>query len=389
LPDRSLPGRGRTAGAARVVGRGIALRGTVWAGGDAAPYDGWVVVAQDGTVATMGPTSAVHPPEDLRVLGGPGAWIGPGVVDAHVHLAFGDLPQILAGGVVGVRDLGAPPEAARAWRSRTRPPAGWPFVAVTGPLLTAPAGYPSRSWGAGGFAVAVPGAEHARTVVRAVVDGGVDLVKIALEPSGGAPVPAPATVRAVVRAAHELGVPVTAHALDAAMVTRALDAGVDELCHTPVERLDDALVDRIAAAGIPVVSTLQTFFTGGRGPDAARNAAALYRAGVTLVYGTDLGNAGTRGGVDPRELDRLADTGLGRLGALRAATEVSARAHGVRTRSGRIAVGHSAAVVVLATDPLVEPWAWCSPIAVVADGRVVAGSPSGAAATEPVRRSVR
>jgi imidazolonepropionase-like amidohydrolase len=155
------------------------------------------------------------------------------------------------------------------------------------------------------------------------------------------------------------------------MVLRALDAGVDELCHTPVERLDEAAVERVAAARVPVVSTLQTFFSGGCGPDAARNAAALYRAGVTLVYGTDLGNAGTRPGVDPRELDRLADTGLGRLGALRAATEVAARAHGVRGRSGRIAVGHSAALVLLTTDPVVEPWAWRTPVAVVADGRLL------------------
>ena len=371
VPVRPPPGTRRTVGGASVAGRGVALRGTVWPGGDEEAYDGWVVVTPDGTVAAMGPVHAIRPPADLRVLGGPGAWIGPGVVDAHVHLAFGDAPQILAGGVVGVRDLGAPPASAREWRTRVRPPAGWPFVAVAGPLFTAPGGYPSRSWGAGGFAVGVPTAEDAVPLVREVIARGVDLLKIVLEPAGGVPVPAPATVRAVVRAAHDAGLPVTAHALEAEMVARALDAGVDELCHVPVERLDDALVERVAAAGIPVVSTLQTFFSTGQGADAARNASALYRAGVTLVYGTDLGNAGTRTGVDPRELDRLADTGLGRLGALRAATEVAARAYGVRGRSGRIAVGHSAALVVLTTDPLVEPWAWRSPTAVVADGRAL------------------
>jgi imidazolonepropionase-like amidohydrolase len=358
-------------GGAVAVGRGLALRGTVWPGGDAAPYDGCVVIAPDGTVAAMGPRDAIVLPQDLRVLGGPGYWIGPGVVDAHVHLAFGKPAQMLATGVVGVRDLGAPPRLAGVWRTRACPPAGWPTVAVAGPLLTAPRGYPSQSWGRDGFAVGVPCAESAGPLVRAVLARGVDLVKIALEPAGGAPVLDPATVRALVRAAHEAGVPVTAHALTAEMVTRALDAGVDELCHTPVERLDEPLLERVAAAGIPVVSTLQTFFSGGRGTDAARNATALYRAGVPLVYGTDLGNAGTRPGVDPRELDRLADTGLGRLGALRAATEVAARAYGVRGRTGRIATGLAAALVLLTGDPLVEPWAWCSPAAVVADGRLL------------------
>jgi imidazolonepropionase-like amidohydrolase len=158
------------------------------------------------------------------------------------------------------------------------------------------------------------------------------------------------------------------------MVTRALDAGVDELCHTPTERLSDALVERVADTGIPVVSTLQTFFSEGRGMSAGRNAANLHRAGVRLLYGTDFGNAGTRPGIDPRELDRLADAGLGRLGALRAATEGSARAYGVRGRTGRLTVGEPAALVMLAGDPLVEPGAWRSPRLVIADGRIVQGA---------------
>jgi imidazolonepropionase-like amidohydrolase len=354
-------------GGARTAARGFVLRGTVWPGGDAGTYDGWVVVAGDGTVAELAPTGALNPPPDLRVLGGPRHWIGPGVIDAHVHLAFGDPAAMLAAGVVAVRDLGAPPDRAREWRV---PTAGWPSVAVAGPLFTAPDGYPMRSWGAGGFAVGVPGPDAAVPLVREVLARGVDLVKVALEPAGGAPVPDPATVRAIVRAAHDGGVPVTAHALTADMVARALDAGVDELCHTPVERLGERLVDRVAAAGVPVVSTLQTLFSAGMGADVSRNATALYRAGVTLLYGTDLGNAGTRTGVDPRELDRLADTGLGRLGALRAATEVAARAYGVRGRTGRIVVGEPAALVLLPADPLVEPWAWRIPVAVVADGRL-------------------
>jgi imidazolonepropionase-like amidohydrolase len=175
----------------------------------------------------------------------------------------------------------------------------------------------------------------------------------------------------VVDTAHRFGLPVVAHALTADMVARALDAGVDELAHTPVQRLTEPMVDRIAAAGIPVVSTLQTFFSGGQGRAAAANAADLHRAGVPLVYGTDLGNAGTRTGVDPRELDRLADAGLGRLGALRAATELAARSAGVRGRTGRIEVGRPAELVLLRGDPLVEPGVWRYPAAVVADGRLI------------------
>jgi imidazolonepropionase-like amidohydrolase len=154
------------------------------------------------------------------------------------------------------------------------------------------------------------------------------------------------------------------------MVRRAIDGGVDELAHTPTERLPDDLVEQIADARVAVVSTLQTFFSAGSGRAAAANAAALHRAGVVLRYGTDLGNDGTMMGVDPRELDRLADAGLGRLGALRAATELAAQSPGMRGRSGHLRVGEPAALVVLPGDPVAEPGFWRSPVAVLADGRL-------------------
>jgi imidazolonepropionase-like amidohydrolase len=356
------------------LGRGVALRGAVWTGGAADAFDGVVVVDPGGRIAALGPAGAVRLPAGLRVLGGADCWIGPGVVDAHVHLAFGTAEEALRGGVVGLRDLGAPRTDALLWRTgHRRPPAGRPHIGVAGPILTAPGGYPSRSWGENGFAAFVANPAAARQAVRHLAGDGVDLVKIALEPGADDrwPVPPPAVVRAVVEAAHDAGLRVTAHALTVEMVGRAVDAGVDELAHTPVQRLPEPLVDRIAAAGIWVVSTLQTFFTGGLGRDAAANAAMLHRAGVPLVYGTDLGNAGTRPGVDPRELDRLADAGLGRLGALRAATERASRLLGVRGRTGALTRGQPAALVLLSGDPLVEPGVWRSPRAVLCDGRLL------------------
>jgi imidazolonepropionase-like amidohydrolase len=326
--------------------------------------DGLVVVGDDGVVAYAGPAGAVALPE--RVLAG--GWLGPGVVDAHVHLAFGTPEEALAGGVVAVRDLGAPPALAQRWRA----PDGAPAVAVAGPLLTAPGGYPSRSWGADGFARFVASPDDARDAVREVA-AYADLVKVALEPSGG-PVPDVAVVRAVVEAAHDAGLRVTAHALTEPMVLRALDGGVDELCHTPVAPLSPHAVERIAASGVPVVSTIETL-----GDGAAANAALLHAAGVPLLYGTDLGNAGTYPGVDPRELARLADAGLGAYGALRAATEGSARAYGLTGLTGRIEAGGRAALVLLSADPTVEPRAWRTPLAVVAGTRLVSprGGPGG------------
>lgn len=333
-----------------------AYRGTVWPGGAAAPFAGVVAVGDDGTVGYAGP-------DDGRAAFGltvDGGWIGPALVDAHVHLAFGTFEEMRDGGVVAVRDLGAPPDRAQAWRGAD--------VAVAGPLLTAPGGYPSRSWGADGFGRFVATPDEARAAVRALAPD-VDLVKVALEPAGGQPVPGLDVVRAITDEAHAHGLAVTAHALSEPMVLRALDGGVDELCHTPAEPLSERAVERVAAAGVPVVSTIETL--GGAAP---ANAAALHAAGVRLVYGTDLGNAGTRPGADARELRRLADAGLGWWGALRAATEGAAAAFGLAGRhTGRIEEGEQARLVLLDADPVADPGAWERPFTVICGREVMSG----------------
>ena len=374
LPRRSADGS---------LGRGVALRGTVWPGGDADPYDGVVLVSPDGLIDRIGPPAQVPIPVGVRVIGAAHTWVGPGVIDAHVHLAFGGAEEALRGGVVGVRDLGSPRAFGLRQRTGHRlPPARLPYVGVSGPILTATGGYPSRSWGAGGFASFLTTPAQARLAVRGLAGDGVDVIKVAVDrgPDGAWPVPRTEVLRAVVDAAHGAGLQVVAHALTAEAVVRVLEAGVDELAHIPSQRLPDAVVERVAAAGIPVVSTLQTFFSAGEGRAPAANAAALHRAGVPLVYGTDLGNTGTRTGVDPRELDRLADAGLGRLGALRAATVGAARVAGIRRRTGLLESGRPAAAVLLNGDPLVEPGVWRRPRAVVCDGRLVE-PPEGAPET--------
>ena len=350
--------------------RGLVLRGRVWPGPAAEGWDdGAVVLDAAGVVVRMGPAVDVDPPADLPVLGGQDCWVGPGVVDAHVHLAFGRAEDALAAGVVAVRDLGAPLEQALMWRtgSAQRPPPGRPWVGVAGPLLTAPGGYPSRSWGAAGFARFIDSPMDARRAVDELVDAGIDVVKVALEPAGGAPVLDPATLRVVVDHAHGRDRRVTAHALTVAMVERALDAGIDELCHTQTERLPDPVVERLALLRVPVVSTLATLCRTDDRAVLLENASRLVAAGVPLVYGTDLGNAGTRPGVDPEELALLAAAGLGARGALEAATTVAAEL--VTEHAGRLTVGRPLTGVVLFGDPLVDTTVWRRPLATFVHGR--------------------
>lgn len=320
-------------------GAGLVFTGPLWVGDGSEHEHGRVVVDDSGTVTAAGPAADISIP--FGALEVDAAWIGPGLVDAHVHLAFGSPDDILRRGVVAIRDLGAPPHDAMRWRALPAP-----RVQVAGPLLTAPGGYPSRSWGANGFAAFLESVEQATRLVRGLA-ATVDVIKLALEPRAG-PVPDPDMCAAVVAAAHAADRQVTCHALSADMVERALDAGVDELAHTPLDRLSGALVDRIVAAGTTVISTLQTHRGSG---SVEANARALVSAGVPIRYGTDFGNAGTKPGADPRELDLLARSGLGAEGALRAATEP-------------IAVGRSAAVVALDGDPRERADRWTAPRAV-------------------------
>jgi imidazolonepropionase-like amidohydrolase len=325
------------------LGDGLVLRGPLWNGpGDEHP-DAAIVIDAMGNIAAVGAAGEVGT-RDLPVV--EAGWIGPGLVDHHVHLSFGNPDHVLAHGVVEVRDLGAPPTDALTFRGLDAP-----RVRVSGPLLTAPGGYPSRTWGRAGFAAFVDDPEQADRLVTGLASQ-VDVIKLALEADGG-PVPAPDVVAAVVAAAHREGLEVTCHALTVAMVERALDAAVDELAHTPTELLPAELVGRLAESGTRVVSTLHTFAAGGDGSAAISNAAALAAAGVGLRYGTDLGNAAVQPGADPVELRMLAvDVGLGVDGALAAAT-------------APIEVGRPAAVVALATDPRAGLDSWRDPLAVV------------------------
>lgn len=153
---------------------GIALVGRVWLGDGRVVADGVVVIDRHGQIEAIGPAAAAVgaggiPSADLggrRVLRG--AWIGPALIDRHVHLAFGDYRGMLAGGVAGVRDLGAPLHRALAWR-RSPVPGGsgvGMVVRIAGPVLTAPGGYPANGWGADGFALPVGTPDQAVRAVR-------------------------------------------------------------------------------------------------------------------------------------------------------------------------------------------------------------------------------
>ncbi|KRE23213.1 hypothetical protein ASG80_09615 [Agromyces sp. Soil535] len=267
----------------------------------------------------------------------------PPLVDHHVHLMIVGEGALADSALAGVVDLGAPLHLVAARRHAD----GLPRADFAGTFLTAPGGYPvGRPWAPDGCArelepehgngrSALPGA--AETAVSEQQAFGASVIKVALNADVG-PVFDRATLDAIVRAAHERGLPVVAHVEGDGMTRLAVEAGVDALAHTPfTELLDDVLIARAVAIGQRWISTLFVTGYGTITPDSERaldNLRRFREAGGRVLYGTDLGNGDQPLGVNPAELGLLAAAGLGAPDLLASITDPwprRERAEGIAT----------------------------------------------------------
>ena len=369
------------------------------AGGRLAGGDEVALRVCDGRIAEV----AARAPPDAGRLELEGRWLVPFALDAHVHLAFAAglgardaadpdaararlatlLDELLRAGLGGVIDLGAPLALVPLLRSLATPPqlvgtprniVGTPHksgaraagcsLSWSGPLLCAPRGYPSESWGRDGYGLAVATPEAARAAVRELQQTGARFIKLSFD--GRFPVLAPQVARAAVLEADGLGLPAVAHALDVAAVTAALDAQVSVLAHAPLEPLPEALVAAAGARKLAVLSTLHAY---GATIAARDNLARLAAAGCRPIYGTDLGNEGTAPGISAAELRALQECGFSTARILAMCTREAAALFGDASL-GQLAPGARADLLVLEEDPLRDPTALCRP-----RQRLLAGEP--------------
>jgi imidazolonepropionase-like amidohydrolase len=287
-----------------------------------------------------------------RVVDATGRFIVPGFIDSHVHLAYDPVADaLLAGGIVAVLDLAAPLSTLNASHGALR-------VLNAGPMITAPLGYPTTSWGQGGYGLEVSSKETGAAAVETLFSAGVQAIKV---PLTGAPTLDDATVKAIVGAAHAHGLKVYTHALEAANAARAAADGVDVLAHTPVEPLDEATLE--AWKTRTVISTLAAF---GGGAAAVQNLRDLRAHGARVLYGTDLGNTRDTN-IQRAEITLLLAAGLDGRAIVEAGTSVPAQFLGLADL-GSLEIGKRASFLVLASDPTLDPSALCTPLAVYVDG---------------------
>ena len=278
-------------------------------------------------LAIAGETIASVTPGDPTTV-----WLWPPIVDSHVHLAYWPVADKLAAhGVEVAVDLAAP--------ERTLGASSPIHVVAAGPMITHAHGYPLDAWGSDGFGVGCDDAACVTATVDRLAARGAKVIKLALDDDGLTPQLVPIAVEA----AHARHVKVAVHALTEASAALAAAAGADLLAHTPVEPLSDATAS--AWRGRAVISTLAAF---GGSTAAIENLRKLRAAGVTVLYGTDLGNT-REAGPNPDEIALLRRAGLDDAAITAAMTTTPLAYWGVD--AGTFAPGHEATLLVLDGDP--------------------------------------
>ncbi len=270
------------------------------------------MVVEGDRIAYAGPGRDA-PATELTVL--VDGFLMPAVADRHVHVAMSDAGAVLLGGVTAVRDMAWPPDEIFPLADASEGPSfNGPLVRAAGPMLTAPAGYPTRSeWAPPGTGLEVRGVDEAAAAVNRLADRGAAHIKVSLNQEAG-PTPTDEDLVAIVDAAHARDLLVSAHVQGAGQAERAVGAGVDEIAHCPwTERISDDLIEGMARS-VRVVSTLDIHSFGVDTPELRRAQDNLWRfvsAGGRVLYGTDLGNGPVPPGIDLREVLMLFDAGLG------------------------------------------------------------------------------
>ena len=330
------------------------------------------------------------------------AFLLPGFIDAHTHIEDpASARRALLSGVTTTRVLGDAYLKAMATRDLVR--AGYvqgPQMLVSGGHIRPRLGEPFiLSFPQFGQYLDAPlqGAANVAVVVRAVAARGADVIKVGASERAGLARTDPRRqelsyeeIRAAVLEAGKTGLLVAAHAHDRHGANAAVRAGVRSIEHGTY--LDDETLALMRKQGTFFVPTLAIMSPLGdpHGDsaddvalqlrtshmmkplrDAVRKARAL---GITVAVGTDgtYGDGDESSRVRPgHEVAELIACGYSPLEAITSATYNSARVLGIEARTGSIAVGLEADLLVVDRDPRTDPTTLFEPMVVVTDGTIV------------------
>ena len=357
---------------------------------------GLSVLVKNGRIAEIKPRASFKTDAAMQIIDLGDATLLPGFIELHAHLSYQKVAAdtVLKHGITTIRDLGGPVHQPYGGEGGLR-------VLTSGPIITAPHGYPIVNLGAANIAIAVAGEEEARAAVRRLIDQGAVVIKIALEPGGetGAPwsshhghahhdsahagphgaqatshSPAAwpmlpeAIVNAIVEEAHRHRRKVSAHVAETSGVRIALNAGVDEWAHMPCDLIPESLLKQAKAQNVTIVGTLDTL---SKCAGIARNAAIWAELGGELLYGAEIAHPDIPWGIDVQELMHLMHMAKMELpDALRAATAKAGQHLGVPLL-GTIQPGAPADLIAIQGNPAQHLKRLEYPGLVISGGRII------------------
>ena len=350
------------------------------------------VEVRDGRILWIGSASDwAGNRTNIRVVDGRARTLIPGLMDCHVHYSSPGGPDWIArftdplteiairaveladaslrSGVTTARDVGAPHAVnIRLARTSQSGEIRAPRIRAAGTWIAHRGTYVS-------FARQFSDAGELRSAIKAEVEAGADLIKVALagwnegaRPQGGPEIPFDAKLLSVaVEEAHRANFKIACHANDAASCHIAARAGVDSLEHgmflegddlkamsdnktflVPTMSVWDAMLYYAHAVGWPEArkKRAEDLREGSR-----KAVAQAMEAGVQLALGTDAGGGAARHGRIAREAELMVEAGMKPSQALAAGTAVAAKLIG-ETERGTIEEGKVADMVLLDADPL-------------------------------------
>lgn len=349
------------------------------------------VLIENGKIARIDRREAFQPGTAKEIDLGD-ATLLPGFIELHAHIGYHHIPgdTVLKHGITTVRDVGGPVHPPYGGDGSLR-------VLTSGPIITAPGGYPIPSLGEADIAIPVATAEEARKAVRNLVENGAAVIKVALEPGGEAGAPwssehghghSPAhhdsgrqkpglhrqwpllpeqTVKAIVEEAHRLGRKVTAHIGESESAELAINAHIDEWAHVPCAVIPEALLKKAVAQQVKIVTTIDTL---SKCPGVVRNVQTLAGLGAEFLYGAEIAHPDIPWGIDAQELLYMMSVArMQPLDALRAATSKAGRQLNIPLL-GTLQAGAPADIIAVKGNPVETPKILEYPDLVMSGGKI-------------------
>jgi imidazolonepropionase-like amidohydrolase len=398
----------------------VIRNGTLIDGTGAEPKANAAVIVQGERILAVGREADLEMPAGAQIVDAGGGTILPGLIDSHVHSAYGleVRRRFLELGVTSVCDLGSPIVYISGFERDT-----WNDQPVargfrSGPILTAPGGLPGAVLGQGlTYEVGMP--REARKAVVDLLDRGADAIKVYLEEKGGDqtyPLLSEAALKAIVTKAHARDVLVRAHVTKLDLLPMALECGVDVVEHVPkpdlsnegIEReLQDsedpladlfnlivapeyeALLPRMAGQGVVMVPTAARAYGRWYGLQEATPVERVisdavitivgrfHRAGGVIALGTDYTSDDPKLSPDlfRREMELLHAAGLTPVQVIEAATKNAAWVCGHGEELGTLEAGKLADILIVEGDVSTDLGA-LENVAIVVKGGQIALSPT-------------